>query len=122
MLPKFADGLKTWFAGRLRLAPSTANPTGTPPPSVNSERLTPSLPRSVGFGPHFFSAQGRLGHRPVHAQPGPVDPFQGVVFHQSGLPQFQKHAGPDPLLKAIMSRGRGAQARGVQGVPLAGGA
>src|SRR5665213_1901461 len=120
MLPKFADGLKTWFAGRLRLAPSTANPTGTPPPSVNSERLTPSLPRSVGFGPHFFSAQRRLGHRPIHAQPRPVDSLQRIVFHQACLPDFQEHAGLNPLLKAVVGRGRWTETRRIQGVPLTG--
>ncbi len=42
---------------------------------VKTDRLTPSLPRSVGFLPVFFPAQWRLGHRPVHALPFPLDPF-----------------------------------------------
>jgi hypothetical protein len=38
----------------LRLAPSITAASGTPRPSVSTERLTPRLPRSVGLGPVFF--------------------------------------------------------------------
>src|SRR5215468_9512503 len=76
----------------LRLAPSTASPTGTPLASTSRLRLTPFLARSVGFLPVFFPPEGCLGHAPVHAQPGPVDPLQAVVFEQAGLPHLEEDA------------------------------
>src|SRR5262245_46503826 len=103
----------------LRLAPSTATPMGTPAPSVSRLRLTPRLPRSVGFLPVFFPPEGCLGHAPVHRQPGPVDPLQLVVRQQPGLPEPQEHAGGDPLLEPVVGRGPRADAGGVQGLPLA---
>src|SRR5215210_3698825 len=75
-----------------RLAPSIANPIGTPWPSVSRLRLTPRLPRSVGLRPVFFPAQWRLGHRPVHAQPVPVNALQFVKLLQARLPEFQEDA------------------------------
>ena len=51
------------------LAPAIARPKGTPRPSVNTDRLTPNLPRSVGFFPVFFPAQGSLGGRAVQTLP-----------------------------------------------------
>src|SRR5262245_13362470 len=74
----------------LRLAPSTARPTGTPSPSTSRLRLTPLLARSVGFFPVFFPPEGGLGHAAVHAQPGPVDALQLVVEHQASLPHGQE--------------------------------
>src|SRR3954453_2176453 len=103
----------------LRLAPSVARPTGMPLASTSRLRLAPRLPRSVGFLPVFFPPEGRLGHAPVHAQPGPVDAHEFVVGHQAGLPQRLEDAGLDPLLEAVMGRGSGAEAGGVQGLPLA---
>src|SRR4051812_18235187 len=100
------------------LAPSMAAPNGTPRPSTSVERLTPSLPRSVGFFPVFFPAQRRLGGRPVHALPLPVDALKFVVFEQGQLPQFLEHAKLDPLLKIGVNRAAGAElAR--HGLPLA---
>src|SRR5262245_11402660 len=90
-----------------------------PAPSTSRLRLTPNLPRSVGFLPVFFPPEGCLGHAPVHAQPGPIDPLQLVVLQQPGLPQFQEHAGADPFLKAIVRGGTGTDAGGVQRLPLA---
>src|SRR5436305_15114532 len=58
------------------LAPSMATPSGTPAPSVSTERLTPDFARSVGFGPVFFPAQWRFGHRPVDALELPLNAFQ----------------------------------------------
>ena len=58
------------------LAPPTATPNGTPAASTRTDRLTPSLPRSVGFGPVFFPAQRRLGHAPsrlCHCQSMPIN-------------------------------------------------
>src|SRR5262245_48328565 len=101
----------------LRLAPSTASPTGTPAASTSRLRLTPFLPRSVGFLPVFFPPEGRLGHAPVHRQPGPVDPLEEVVLQQAGLPEFQEDAGLDPLLEAVVGRGAGAELGGVQRLP-----
>src|SRR5262245_39988025 len=103
----------------LRLAPSTASPRGMPRPSVSRLRLTPRLPRSVGFLPVFFPPEGGLGHAPVHAQPGPVDPPQLVVLQQPGLPEPQEHASGDPLLEPVVGRGPRADAGGVQRLPLA---
>src|SRR4029450_12998839 len=80
----------------VRLAPSTASPTGMPSASTSRLRLAPSLPRSVGFLPVFFPPQRRLGHAAVHAQPGPVDPLPVVVGHQPGLPHRQEDAALDP--------------------------
>jgi hypothetical protein len=63
--------LKSW-----RFAPSTARPTGTPPLSVRTLRLVPIFPRSVGFWPTCFpSPKWRLGHRPIHGEPCPVNPL-----------------------------------------------
>ena len=69
-----------------RLAPATASPTEMPWASVNRLCLTPLLPRSVRLGPVFPSAQGGLGHGPVHAQPTPVQTIQFVVPFQPRLP------------------------------------
>src|SRR5437868_2598878 len=84
------------------LAPSTAEPIGTPRPSINTERFTPILPRSVGFFPVFFPTQRRLVHRPVQALPLPIDPFQLVVLPQGFTPQPVEHPQFDPLLKVIV--------------------
>src|ERR1700736_1474452 len=86
----------------LRLAPSTAMPTGTPEASTSTLRLTPPLARSVGFFPVFFPPEGSLGHAPVDTQPVPIDPLEVVVFQQTCLPHLQEHAGSNPLLKPIM--------------------
>src|SRR5580693_2561461 len=68
------------------LAPFAAAASGTPRPSTSTERLTPSLPRSVGFFPVFFPTQRRLRCRPVHTLPLPVDPLQIVILYQGELP------------------------------------
>src|SRR5262249_23147408 len=106
----------------LRLAPPTASPTGTPAASVSTLRLAPRLPRSVGFFPVFFPPEGRLGHAPVHRQPGPVDAHEEVVLQEAHLPELQEDAGPHPLLEAVVGGGAGDEAGGVQGLPLAAGA
>src|SRR2546421_12840772 len=72
-----------------RLAPSTARPSGTPRPSTSWLRLTPFLARSVGFLPVFFPPEGRLGHAPVHGQPGPVDALEVVVVQEPQLPELE---------------------------------
>src|SRR5436853_904550 len=105
-----------------RLAPSTARPSGTPRPSTSWLRLTPFLARSVGFLPVFFPPERRLGHAPVHAQPGPVQAHQVVVGHQAGLPHVQEDAGLDPLLEAVMGRRSRAELGGVECLPLTAGA
>ena len=81
--------------------------------------MAPFLARSVGFLPVFFPPEGCLGHASVHTQPFPVDTLQTVVLQQSGLPNCQEDAIGDPLLKAIMGGGPGAELRRVQGLPLA---
>src|SRR6516165_8759363 len=85
-----------------RLAPSTANPTGMPAPSVSRLRLAPFWARSVGFLPVFFPPEGCLGHAPVHRQPGPVDPLPVVVGHQAGLPHGLEDAFFHPALEAVV--------------------
>src|SRR5579871_6512560 len=87
----------------LRLAPSTARPTGSPSASTSRLRLTPRLARSVGFLPVFFPPERCLGHATVHAHPGPVDPFEFVVGQEAHLPHLQKHSALDPFLEAVMS-------------------
>src|SRR5205807_6985359 len=101
-----------------RLAPPTANPSGMPSASTSRLRLTPFLARSVGFLPVFFPPERRLGHAPVHAQPGPVDPLPVVVGHQAFLPHLLEDARRDPLLEAIMGGGTRTKAGGVQRRPL----
>src|SRR4051794_29580150 len=102
----------------LRLAPSTANPTGMPSPSTSRLRLAPSLPRSVGFLPVFFPPEGCFRHAPVHRQPGPVNPFPVVVGHQARLPQVLEDSLLNPALEAVVGGGAGAETGGVQGLPL----
>jgi hypothetical protein len=106
----------------LRLAPSTASPTGMPSASTSRLRLAPRLARSVGFFPVFFPPEGRLGHAPVHRHPGPVQALQVVVGHQAGLPHVLEEAGFDPLLEAVMGGRSRAELGGVEGLPLAAGA
>jgi hypothetical protein len=84
--------------------------------------LTPFLARSVGFFPVFFPPEGRLGHAPVHRQPGPVDALQVVVVEQPQLPELEEDAVGDPLLEAVVGGGGGAELGGVQRLPLAAGA
>jgi hypothetical protein len=103
----------------LRLAPSIAAPRGTPRPSVGTERFTPRLPRAVGLGPVFPPAERGLAHRPVQRQPRPIDAAKGVVGQQPLAPERLEHPGRDPLLEAPVGRGRRADARLSQGVPLA---
>lgn len=91
------------------LAPLMSTPNGTPRPSVSTDRLTPNLPRSVGFLPVFSPAQWRLGHRPVHALPFPLDAFQFVVFQQRRLPQPAKDAPLSPFLKVAVQGAAGAE-------------
>jgi hypothetical protein len=76
----------------------------------------------VGFLPTFFPPEGRLGQTPVHAQPGPVDTLEEVIFEQASFPELQEDASLYPLLEAVMSRGAWAELGGVQGLPLATGA
>src|SRR3954469_2062629 len=92
-----------------RLAPSTARPTGTPRPSTSWLRLTPFLARSVGYLPVFFPPEGRLGHAPVHGQPGPVDALEVVVIEQPQLPELEEGAVGDPLLEAVVGGRGGAE-------------
>src|SRR5277367_3079012 len=94
------------------LAPSTATASGTPRPSISVERLTPSLPRSVGFFPVFFPTQRRLGHRPVQTLPLPIDPLQFVVLTQGEFPELLEHTQRHPLLKVSVDRAAGSKLPG----------
>jgi len=93
-----------------------------PRASTSRLRLTPFLARSVGFFPVFFPPEGRLGHAPVHGQPGPVDPLPVVVGQQARLPQRLEDTLFHPELEAVVGGGAGAEAGGVEGLPLATGA
>jgi hypothetical protein len=109
--------LKSW-----RFAPSTARPMGTPPPSVRMLRLVPIFPRSVGVLPAVFPPQWRLGHGPIHGEPCPVNPLQGLVCHQTTPPPREAYASRRPLLEAAVSRATGTAAGVMQGIPWAPGA
>jgi len=71
------------------------------------------------LGPVFFPTQRGFGQGAVHRLPRPVDAFQFVVFLQAGRPEFLENAGGDPFLEPVMGGAAGADAGGVQGVPLA---
>jgi hypothetical protein len=103
----------------VRLAPSTARPLGTPPPSVSTRRLVPILPRAVGFLPTVFPHNGGVGPGPFHRQPFPVKPLQGLVGHQTTPPQLAEDPSRRPLLATAMSRATAANVDGMQGIPLA---
>src|SRR5512136_1428848 len=75
---------------------------GMPRPSVSTERLTPSLPRSVGFFPVFFPAQRRLGLRPVKTLPPPSDAAVHVVTSQHSFPEVAEHAALRPFLEVAV--------------------
>src|SRR5882724_111894 len=106
----------------LRLAPSTATPTGIPSPSTSRLRLTPCLARSVGLFPVFFPPEGSFGHAAIHAQPRPVEALEFIVGLQAGLPHRQKDAGLEPFLEAVVCRGARTKAGGIERLPLATGA
>lgn len=115
MLSKVAStSLLSWV-----LAPLTASPTGTPWPSVNTERFVPRLPRSVGFFPVFFPPERGFGHRPVHRLPLPVDALQGVVLFQRQLPEFAKHLAVNQPLEVAMEAAPGTEESGGHGFSLA---
>jgi hypothetical protein len=104
-----------------RLAPSTAMPMGIPSPSVSRDRLTPSLPRSVGLRPVASPPQGGLGHGPVHGLPFPVNALQGVGLQQTLPPQPLKYPSLPPELEAVMDGAGGAKLPG-EGLLLTAGA
>ena len=63
------------------------------------------------------------GPRPVNSlRPSANRPLKGVILLEPGGPEVDEHPGGGPLLEAAMGRGTGADAGGIQGVPLASGA
>ena len=80
--------------------------------------MTPDLPRSVGFGPVFFPAQGSLGGRAVQTLPLPLDTAQRVVATQQALPEFMEDMALRPLLEVAMQGTAGAELVGSR-FPLA---
>ena len=71
----------------------------------------------------FFSPrQGSLGHRSVHAHPGPVDAVESVVLGQARLPEAQKETVLHPGLEAVMRGGGSTKTGRTERVPLAAGA
>jgi hypothetical protein len=70
----------------------------------------------------LVSPERGFGLRPVHGQPFPVNPLQGVVCRQTLPPQGKEDAGGRPLLEATVRRAPGTQACVLQRVPLALGA
>ena len=79
-------------------------PSGTPRQSVTTDRLTPSLPRSVGFLPVFVPAQRRLGHGSVQCLPAPSDPASRVIRLQTCFPEAMKYPTLAPFLKVPVYR------------------
>ena len=108
--------LSSFLAGRL--APATPKPTGTPWPSVSRLRLPPLLARSGGWGPGFFPPKRGLRHRPVPAQPAPVEAFQLITLFPPCLPQLPEYPRRHPFLQPGMGGGMGTQVRGLPGSPL----
>lgn len=90
-----------------------------PRASVNRLRLTPPLPRSVGLGPVFFSAQRRFVQRTVEGHPVEVEANQVLIVLQRDVPEPGEDPGLYPLLKPGVGRGTGADTRGAQCLPLA---
>ncbi|AMJ66019.1 hypothetical protein AXW84_11685 [Hymenobacter sp. PAMC 26628] len=101
------------------MAPSSTSPTGMPRASVNRLRLTPPLPRSVGLGPVFFSAQRRFVQRAVERHPRKIQPKQLVVVAQGLVPAAGKYAGLHPLLEPAVGGTALAQTGCIQRFPLA---
>src|SRR5271168_4997804 len=85
-----------------------ARPSGMPRRSQRIDRLTPSLPRSVGFLPVFFPAQRRLGHGAVDALPIPADAAPPVVAFQHPPPSLAKYPPLCPFLKVSVNRAAAA--------------
>jgi len=74
------------------------------------------------LGPVFFPAQGGLGHCAIQRKPVPVNAPEFLTAHQAINPELLEDPGLNPLLKAPVRRGVVANARRVQGRPLAAGA
>jgi hypothetical protein len=70
----------------------------------------------------FFPSQGSLGDGSVHGKKVPPDAMKLIVANQRIHPELLEHSGSCPLLEAPMRRRMVANARGVQGAPLASGA
>ena len=68
--------------------------------------------------PVFFPPEGCLGHAPVHAYPGPVDPLPIIVGHQARFPHLLEETRLDPFLEAIVGSGPRTEAGGIQSLPL----
>ena len=62
----------------------------------------PQLAAVGRIGATFFPAQRRLGHRPVHRHPAPVDPDQAIIGQKPLAPEFLEHPGVRPLAKAAV--------------------
>jgi hypothetical protein len=68
--------------------------------------------------PTFFPPKRGFGHRAVHGQPLPINPFQSLVFDQAVGPQRQEDARRRPLLEAAMGGTTGTEVSLMQRVPL----
>jgi len=53
--------------------------------------------------------------------PRPVNAFERVIRQKAGLPEPDKHTHLHPLLETIVGGAAGADACGVEGIPLAAG-
>jgi hypothetical protein len=87
-------------------------PTTPPCPSGSRLRLPPLVARSGGWGPVVFPPAGRLGQRPVPAQPAPVQPLSLLNLFHPRLPQLQHHPRRHPVWKPVRGRGMGTHSRG----------
>jgi len=92
---------------------------GTPPPAVRTLRVVPIFPQSVGCLPTFFRPTWGFGHGPIHRQPVPINPFEGLMGLQAVGPPRQEDARRRPLLEAAMDGTTGTETRRLQRVPLA---
>jgi hypothetical protein len=112
------DGLPRHFEV-MTIRPSHCEADGHAAAVGEDAPFGPDLPAICGVFADFFPPKGRFGHGPIHREPCPVNPLQGIVFPQAPLPQRQEDASLRPLLEAAMGRTTGAEARVVQGIPLA---
>src|SRR5687768_16372729 len=93
------------MATSLRLAPSMAQPTGTPWRSAATDHFHPNLARFVGFGPVPSPPHGALCCDPVEGDAVEVEADDPVERGERfGLERLE-HAGGDPLIASCSQGG-----------------
>ncbi len=86
------------------VGPVTISESGTPVPSTSKLRLVPFFPPIRGVVAYRFQRQGSFALSAVNALPFPGNPFQIIVFGQTGPPQSAEESRRAPLLKATVNR------------------